>query len=41
MILSKRITAGGNEVYEASCTDGQSRTLLTDLKYWANEAVRS
>jgi hypothetical protein len=40
-ILTKRITAGGNEVHEAICTDGKRRVLLTNEEHWANQAVRS
>jgi hypothetical protein len=40
-VLTKRVTAGGNEVHDAICSDGQRRVLLTNEEYWENEAVRS
>jgi hypothetical protein len=31
-------TVGGNDVVEARCTDGATRVLLTDGRYWNKEA---
>jgi hypothetical protein len=32
--ISRYVTAGGNDVVEARCTDGATRVLLTDGRYW-------
>jgi hypothetical protein len=32
--VSRYITAGGNDVVESRCTDGQTRILLTAERYW-------
>jgi hypothetical protein len=32
--ISRYVTAGGNDVVESRCTDGATRVLLTDARYW-------
>jgi hypothetical protein len=32
--ISLFVTAGGNDVVEARCSDGKTRVLLTAGKYW-------